>query len=72
MARVLQVIEPLPELASLDKGADIRDCAAKAKRKIEDYASKFSATGWSIDDESWEMAAIGQSILVRCHIVRPD
>lgn len=76
MARILQVIEQLPErattaerIATLD--ADIREATAVARKRLEDHALQFHTTGWAIDEESWEMAAMpDHMILVRVRLVR--
>lgn len=76
MARVLQVIEQLPERASRSDliqnlDADIREATGTARKRLEDHASQFHTTGWALDEESWEMAALpDRMILVSVRMVR--
>lgn len=52
--------------------ADIRDAAAQGRRKCEDYASQYTASGWEIDEEGWEMTVAGKNLTVMARIVRPS
>jgi len=76
-ARVLVANAELPEyltrkgrIAGLD--ADIREAAAKLRRTLEDKAATYSVGGYTIDDESWELAATGRVVVLSVKITRPD
>lgn len=60
---------PGERVATLD--ADIREAAAKMRATLIDKSHEFTVTGWELDDESWEMAANGTSILLSVKLRRP-
>jgi hypothetical protein len=74
--RILQVVEVLPErathaerIATLD--ADVREAAASARKRLEDHSVRYHNTGWTIDEQGWEMAVLpNHMILVSCRLVR--
>ena len=50
--------------------ADVRDAAAQGRRKCEDYASKYTASGWALDEDGWELTVAGKTIAVIARLVR--
>lgn len=66
---------PAERIATLD--ADVRAAADEAKVKITQHAQRFTNTGWTLDDESWEMAVVEptpgeRAILVSARVTRHD
>jgi hypothetical protein len=75
-ARRIVANQPLPEratpaerVATLD--ADIREAAAKARQKCNEYfLRKFSVNGWEIDDSEWGMGVADRTVTVIMRIKR--
>ena len=50
--------------------ADVRDAAAQGRRKAEDYATRYTAAGWKIDEDGWEMSVAEHTLSVYMRLVR--
>jgi hypothetical protein len=59
---------PAERVANLD--ADIRDATAKLRRRLSDYASKYTVTGWTIDEGAWEMAVADRKVVCIMRLTR--
>ncbi len=58
-------------IATLD--ADVRAAAGEARVKIANHAQRFTNTGWTLDEESWEMVLLpNHRILVTAKVRRDD
>ena len=74
--RVLVTHCTLPEyltsaarIANLD--SDIREATAKMKAALTEKSHQFTTTGYVLDDESWELAANGRTIVLTVKVRRP-
>lgn len=72
--RICQVIVPLPERKNaqeriLTLDADVREAMTIAEKKLRDYATKFTVTGWVADDDA-EYAVTNRNVVGRLRITR--
>jgi hypothetical protein len=77
--RKLGAMRHLPEyptaamrVATLDH--DVREAASEARKSIIDTmaAKGYTARGFSVDDESWEIAVAGDVVIATVSIERPN
>lgn len=60
---------PATRIANLD--SDIRDMTNRMRRDLTDKASEYHVRGFVLDEESWELAANGHTLVLTVTINRP-
>lgn len=43
---------------------DVTDMAGQLRKTLTDKSHEFTVTGWALDEESWEMAMNGRTIVM--------
>lgn len=76
-ARRLVITGTLPEyitsgerIARLD--GDIRKMTAEMKAKLTDKSAEHNVTGYTLDDDSWELANNGRVVVLSVVLRRPE
>jgi len=80
--RHLILMEPLPisQIVSVEfplgipksDDASITECRDLILRKLQDHATKYTATGWSIKDIHWTVNPSKTSLVGAMELERPD
>lgn len=60
---------PAERIATLD--ADVRDLTARMKATLTAKSAEHVVTGWTLDDDSWEAAMNGRTIILSVALRRP-
>lgn len=50
---------------------DVTDMAGKLRKALTDKSHEFTVSGWELDDDSWEMAMNGRTIVLSVVLRRP-
>lgn len=50
---------------------DIRELSAQMRAQLTAKAASYTVRGYSLDEESWEMASNGNVIILSVNVVRP-
>ena len=59
---------PAERIAHADE--DVRDLTAKMRQSIREKASEYTVTGWTLDEESYEAAKNGLTIVLSAVMTR--
>ena len=51
---------------------DVTDLTNQLKRSITDKAHEFTVQGYALDDDSWEAAINGRTVVLSAVIERPE
>lgn len=74
-ARYKVAMERLPERATsgariAHMDSDVRDTAARLRKRLEENAQPMLVTGWSIDEEGWEIGMANRLMTMKMRLTR--
>lgn len=51
---------------------DVTDLTGRMRAALTDKSHEFTASGWALDDDSWEAAQNGRTIVLSVVLRRPE
>lgn len=75
--RLIQVMEPLPTYLTpqgriANMATDVREASAKARKRALEMAQKYTVTGWSTEEDDIEVGVVGEYLVLRLPLTRPN
>lgn len=69
VGRLPEYLTSAARIANLD--ADVRRITGEQRANLTAKAQEFNVTGYTLDEESWEMAVNGSTLILSVNVVRP-